>query len=114
MSTALVTRLTADDLKGLKKSLPDWDLAAGDTALERHLQFKDFRAAWAFMTEVAHYAEAVDHHPEWSNVYNRVAIHLTTHDAKGLTEKDLKLARFINDAAAEHQGDTIHAPIANS
>ena len=71
------------------------------------------RAAWAFMTEVAHYAEAVDHHPEWSNVYNRVAIRLTTHDAKGLTEKDLKLARFINDAAAEHQGDTIHAPVAH-
>lgn len=113
MSTALDTRLLGDDLKGLNKSLPEWGLAQGDTALERHLQFKDFRAAWAFMTEVAHYAEAVDHHPEWSNVYNRVSIRLTTHDAKGLTEKDLKLAHFINRAAAEHQGDTVHAPVAH-
>ncbi|WAC47284.1 4a-hydroxytetrahydrobiopterin dehydratase [Asticcacaulis sp. SL142] len=111
MSTALVTRLSVDALNSLRKTLPDWDLVGDDAALERHLQFKDFRAAWAFMTEVAHYAEAVDHHPDWRNVYNRVAIHLTTHDAKGLTEKDLKLARFINDAAAEHQGDTIHAPV---
>ncbi|MCS6747908.1 4a-hydroxytetrahydrobiopterin dehydratase, partial [Klebsiella quasipneumoniae] len=78
MTTASVNRLSDNDINAVKKSLTGWDLTEGETCLEQHMQFKDFRAAWAFMTEVAHYAEAVDHHPEWRNSYNRVSIRLTT------------------------------------
>jgi len=79
-----------------------WQLrSATDTvtaALECEAVFRDFRQAFAFMTEVALLAEKADHHPEWSNVYNRVKIVLTTHDAGGLTNKDIKLAEKIDVA----------------
>ena len=67
-----------------------------DQKLEREIQFKDFKEAFAFMTRVALYAEQKNHHPEWFNVYNRVKIELTTHDAGGITEKDTALAEFVN------------------
>ncbi len=69
-------------------------------AIERSLRFADFNAAFGFMTRVALMADKLDHHPEWSNVYNRVEVLLTTHDAGGVTELDLTLARFIDEAAA--------------
>ena len=65
-------------------------------ALHRQFVFKNFSEAWAFMSRVALLAEARDHHPNWSNVWNKVEITLTTHDAGGLTEKDLSLAAAIN------------------
>ncbi|MEY4687223.1 MAG: hypothetical protein RIR76_1246 [Verrucomicrobiota bacterium] len=69
-------------------------------ALEREYQFSDFRAALAFMVRAGFEAEAVNHHPEWSNVYNRVSVRLTTHDAGGrVTEKDLDLARRFDAVA---------------
>ena len=74
---------------------PAWSLAPGRDAITRSLKFKDFNAAFGFMTQVALMAEKLDHHPEWSNVYNRVEILLTTHEAGGVTERDLRLARFI-------------------
>ena len=64
--------------------------------LQRTFRFADFSAAWAFMNRVALLAEAQDHHPEWSNVYNRVSINLTTHDCQGLSARDLRLARDID------------------
>lgn len=64
--------------------------------LERTFRFADFSEAWAFMSRVALLAEKADHHPEWSNVWNKVSIRLTTHDAGGLTEKDTALADAIN------------------
>ena len=67
-----------------------------DGGIERRFTFKDFSAAWGFMSRVALAAEAADHHPEWSNVWNRVDIRLTTHDAGGLTDKDIALARRID------------------
>lgn len=67
-----------------------------DGALTRHFKFKDFSEAWAFMTRVALIAEAMDHHPEWSNVYNSVDIRLTTHDAGGLTDLDREMAKRID------------------
>ncbi|GIT92568.1 putative pterin-4-alpha-carbinolamine dehydratase [Jannaschia pagri] len=67
-----------------------------DGALTRQFTFQDFSEAWGFMTRVAMLAETADHHPEWSNVYNRVDIRLTTHDAGGLTDKDTALATAIN------------------
>ncbi len=67
-----------------------------DNGIERDWRFADFSAAWGFMTRVAMLAEKADHHPEWSNVYNRFHIRLTTHDAGGLTDKDTALADAIN------------------
>ena len=67
-----------------------------DGGIERRFEFKDFSQAWGFMSRVALAAEAANHHPEWSNTYNRVDIRLTTHDAGGLTDKDIALARTID------------------
>lgn len=68
-------------------------------AISRTLIFNDFNAAFGFMTRVALMADKMDHHPEWSNVYNRVSVVLTTHDAGGVTGLDIKMARFIDEAA---------------
>ena len=81
--------------------LPHWHKADdARPAIRRVLEFADFNAAFGFMTRVAIQAEAVQHHPEWSNVWNRVDIVLTTHDPGGVTQRDIDLANFI-DAAAE-------------
>lgn len=81
--------------------LNGWRVDDGDRpAIARSLRFSDFNAAFGFMARVALKAEVMDHHPEWSNVYDRVEILLTTHDAGGVTDKDIQLARFIDDAAA--------------
>ncbi|SDY28130.1 4a-hydroxytetrahydrobiopterin dehydratase [Jannaschia faecimaris] len=68
-----------------------------DGSINRSFKFKNFSEAWGFMSRVALAAETAGHHPEWSNVWNRVDIRLTTHDADGLTDKDIDLARKIND-----------------
>ena len=77
-----------------------WGREQERDAITREFVFKDFNRAFAFMTQVALAAEKADHHPEWSNVYNKVRITLTTHDAGGLTQKDLDLARFADEAYA--------------
>ena len=79
--------------------LAAWKLVDGRDALTRTLKFADFSAAFGFMTRVALAAEKLDHHPEWSNVWNRVEITLSTHDAGGLTELDVKLAKIIDKLA---------------
>lgn len=86
----------ADALDGL----PDWDVDEARDAITRTFTFDDFSQAFAFMTQVALLAEKADHHPEWSNVYNRVDILLTTHDAGGLSERDVDMAQKI-DALVE-------------
>lgn len=78
---------------------PDSNWALENGALHRILKFADFNEAWGFMNRVALAAEAMDHHPEWFNVYNRVDIRLRSHDADGITERDLKLASFIDTLA---------------
>ena len=89
------------DLAEALGGLPLWAAHAGDRhAIERRLVFADFNAAFGFMTRVALLADKVDHHPEWSNVYNRVEVLLTTHDAGGVTQRDVDMARFIDEAAA--------------
>ena len=80
--------------------LPDWDLDDARDAITRSFSFKDFSEAFAFMTRVALLAEKADHHPEWSNVWNRVDILLTTHDAGGLSTRDIAMAQAI-DALVE-------------
>jgi 4a-hydroxytetrahydrobiopterin dehydratase len=76
--------------------LPDWDYDEARDAINRRFTFADFSAAFAFMTRVALLAEKADHHPEWSNVWNRVDIMLTTHDAGGLSHRDIALAEAID------------------
>ena len=79
----------------------EWKREEKRDAITREFLFKDFNAAFAFMTQVALAAEKRDHHPEWSNVYNKVRVTLTTHDAGGVTQKDLDLARFADEAYAK-------------
>ena len=89
------------DVEQVLKALPEWRAHPGDRpAIARKLVFADFNAAFGFMTRVALLADKMDHHPEWSNVYNRVEVLLTTHDADGLTERDTAMARFIDETAA--------------
>ena len=80
--------------------LPGWTMVEGRDALTRKFTFADFSAAFGFMTRVALAAEKLDHHPEWTNVWNRVEITLSTHDAGGLTRRDVDLAKIIDAAAA--------------
>lgn len=80
-------------------NLQGWDQVKGRDAIKKTFQFKDFNQAFAFMSRVALMAEKMDHHPEWLNVYNRVEVTLSTHDADGITERDIKLARFMDEAA---------------
>jgi 4a-hydroxytetrahydrobiopterin dehydratase len=79
--------------------LPGWHLVEGRDAIARTFTFKDFNAAFGFMTRAALVAERMNHHPEWLNVWNRVEVTLSTHDAGGLTERDLKLAEAMNRIA---------------
>ncbi|MBS0297275.1 MAG: 4a-hydroxytetrahydrobiopterin dehydratase [Proteobacteria bacterium] len=80
--------------------LPHWRAAEDRDAIVRSFSFADFNAAFGFMTRVALMADKLDHHPEWSNVYNRVEVLLATHDADGVTELDVTLAKFMDEAAA--------------
>jgi 4a-hydroxytetrahydrobiopterin dehydratase len=92
-------RLDAEQVSKKLTALPGWTLSDDGLAITRRFKFADFQQAFAFMTHVALAAERADHHPEWSNVYNRVDMRLTTHDAGGLTERDFALAA-VADAAA--------------
>ncbi|MEO8812724.1 MAG: 4a-hydroxytetrahydrobiopterin dehydratase [Caulobacteraceae bacterium] len=76
--------------------LPGWSAVAGRDAIARTFRFEDFNAAFGWMTRVALAAEKLDHHPEWFNVYNKVEVVLTTHDAKGVTDLDIALAKVMN------------------
>lgn len=83
------------------QSLPTWTEVDGRDAIQKTFKFADFNAAFGFMTQVALLAEKMNHHPEWSNVYNRVAVVLTTHDANGVTDLDVRLAQFMDSHAAD-------------
>ena len=95
-----MTRPTKIGAEAALAKLPGWSRAPGDReAIARTYRFADFNIAFAFMTRVAIRAEQLDHHPEWFNVYNRVEVLLTTHDADGVTELDLAMASFMDEAA---------------
>jgi 4a-hydroxytetrahydrobiopterin dehydratase len=90
-------KLSDDEVRRRLAALPDWQLKEGK--LHRTFVFKDFATAFAFMTEVAREAEALDHHPEWFNVYDRVVMDLVTHDPAGITSLDFELAQKAQAAA---------------
>ena len=90
-----VPRISQTAVDGLRAELPDWALREDGKAIARTIMFEDFNEAFGFMTRVALYADKHDHHPEWSNVYNKVEITLTTHDADGLSARDAAMARAI-------------------
>lgn len=83
-----------------EQNLPLWRADAQGVAMVRSFVFADFKQAFAFMTGIALHAEQHNHHPEWSNVYNRVEMRLTTHDTGGITQKDIALARYADQMAA--------------
>jgi 4a-hydroxytetrahydrobiopterin dehydratase len=89
-------KLTQAQRDSLGETLPGWSLLEDRDAIRKTYKFTTFSQAWGFMSRIALLAEAQDHHPEWENVYNRVVITLTTHDAGGLSERDLRLARSID------------------
>lgn len=93
-------KLDADIAARLLAALPDWTHDAARDAITRQFVLADFAQAFAFMTQIALVAEKRDHHPEWFNVYNKVNITLTTHDAQGLTQRDIDLARYADEAFA--------------
>lgn len=92
-----IARLTDAERDALLAECPGWSLSADGKGIEREFRFPDFNAAFGFMTRVALYADKSDHHPEWSNVYNRVNITLTTHDADGLSQRDADMAKAIEE-----------------
>ena len=91
-----VEQLSEQERSSWMRALPKWSLAREEKAIERTFEFADFSEAFAFMTRVAIIAEKRDHHPEWFNVYNRVEITLTTHDAGGLSLRDVNMAKDID------------------
>jgi 4a-hydroxytetrahydrobiopterin dehydratase len=92
----MIEKLDLAARAALGTELPGWAMVVGRDAIRREWRFGDFSAAWGFMARVALLAEKHDHHPEWSNVYNRVDIVLTTHDAGGISARDVDLARAID------------------
>jgi len=89
-----LTKLSDDQIKEKLQELQGWQLVNGK--LHKEFQFKDFNQAFGFMTRAAIHAEKMNHHPEWFNVYNKLKVDLMTHDADGITENDVKLAKILN------------------
>ncbi len=87
-------RLSQEDIDGELKNLPGWTVV--NEKLHKEFQFESFNQAFGFMTRAAMEIEKMNHHPEWFNVYNRITIELTTHDAGGITKNDVNLAKILN------------------
>ncbi len=94
-----ICKLSALERTSLATRLPKWQLASDRDAIQRTFVFADFSAAWGFMSRAALAAERCSHHPEWFNVYNRVEITLTTHDAGGLSIRDVEMAELLDGLA---------------
>lgn len=95
--------LSGADRASAMLGLPGWQECPDRDAIAKSFAFHDFVEAFGFMTQVALMAERMNHHPEWSNVYNRVTVVLTSHDAGGVTQRDIRLAHAIDDAATVSQ-----------
>ena len=92
-------KLGINERTAVLAGLPGWQAMEGRDAIAKRFQFKDFNQAFAFMTRVALLAEKMDHHPEWFNVYNRVEVTLTTHDAGGVSDNDIQMAKAMESYA---------------
>lgn len=92
------TPLNDQQIRTALSEIPGWAVSADSNtpAIKKDFKFKTFVEAWAFMTRVAALADSMDHHPDWSNSYNKVSISLSTHDSGGVTEKDIEMAKDIN------------------
>ncbi|MEE9254289.1 MAG: 4a-hydroxytetrahydrobiopterin dehydratase [Pseudomonadales bacterium] len=99
-----MARLNGSEIKQLLDALDGWSLSSDGKGIEKTFAFKDFNAAFGFMSRVALKAEQMNHHPEWFNVYRRVEVRLSTHDADGVTERDAQLATFMDDVAKSSHG----------
>jgi 4a-hydroxytetrahydrobiopterin dehydratase len=97
----MTERLTAEARKEAVKALSGWSEVPGREAIARTFTFRDFNEAFGFMARVALVAEKNDHHPEWRNVYKTVEVVLATHDAGGVTERDIRLAKAMNAIASQ-------------
>jgi 4a-hydroxytetrahydrobiopterin dehydratase len=95
------TRLSEEEIRSALATLPAWSVVEGK--LHREYKFRDFTYAFGFMATAATAIEKKNHHPEWCNVYNRVAVDLTTHDAGGITAKDIELAQVLEEIATRLQ-----------
>jgi 4a-hydroxytetrahydrobiopterin dehydratase len=96
----MIQKLSSEQRAAQIAQLDGWQSVEGRDAIKRQLRFADFNEAFGFMTRVAIKAQEMDHHPEWFNVYSNVEITLSTHEANGITERDIRLARFIDEIAA--------------
>ena len=92
----MAEKLSDSQLSEALNGLPEWTMVEGRSAIERTFVFKNFIEAFGFMSQAALIAEKMNHHPEWSNVYHRVVIDLTTHDCGGVSTKDFELAAVVN------------------
>lgn len=92
----MIQKINPQTVSKSLEGIDGWTLANDREAIEKTFKFKNFKEAWAFMNKVADLAEDMDHHPEWFNVYNKVEITLTTHDAGGISQRDLDMAEKIN------------------
>ena len=95
----MVKILKSQEIQNFLDQNTSWSLVDGRSALQKKFKFKNFKRAFAFMTMTAMKAEQLSHHPEWFNVYNRVEVTLTTHDCDGISELDLKMAKFMDSIA---------------
>lgn len=96
----MVEKLSDDARASLMAELADWDNVEGRDAIQKTFEFADFNEAFGFMTRVALLADKMDHHPEWFNVYNKVEVLLSTHDADGVTERDAIMAHAMEEYSA--------------
>ena len=96
----MIEKLAATERAAALGGLGGWSEAEDRDAIQKSFRFENFNAAFAFMASVAMMAEKMDHHPEWLNVYDRVEVTLSTHEAGGVTERDIRLARFMDEAAS--------------
>lgn len=97
----MARKLSSKNLAQALKELKGWTQAPDRPAIRKTFKFKNFSEAWAFMSRCALLAEKMNHHPEWTNVYNRVDVTLTTHDSGGVTEKDIEMARRMEGYGRE-------------
>jgi len=96
MPSTKIEKIDPQTLDLNSKELEGWSLVEHREAIQKSFKLRSFNEAWAFMNRIALLAEKMNHHPEWSNIYNRVDITLTTHDANGVSERDIKMAEKIN------------------